>query len=87
MIISNMDTPMPDLVYIIGTVTDYYLSVNKGDNVFETKYIYEDSSKNLYEPNLIKLEHSLSFKPSEIYKKSRDHRSLTLKSNEISVRD
>ena len=33
MIISNMDTPMPDLVYIIGTVTDYYLSVNKGDKI------------------------------------------------------
>lgn len=33
MIISNMDTPMPNLVYIIGTVTDYYLSVNGKDKV------------------------------------------------------
>ena len=73
-------------VYLNNSIIGDF-SVNKGDNVFETKYIYEDSSKNLYEPNLIKLEHSLSFKPSEIYKKSRDHRSLTLKYNEISLRD
>lgn len=33
MIISNMDTLMPDLVYIIGTVTDYYISVNNGDKI------------------------------------------------------
>lgn len=33
MIISNMDTLMPDLVYIIGTVTDYYMSVNGGEQV------------------------------------------------------
>lgn len=33
MIISNMDTLMPHLVYIIGTVTDYYLSVNGGEQV------------------------------------------------------
>ena len=33
MIISDMDTLMPNLVYIIGTVTDYYLSVNGGEKV------------------------------------------------------
>lgn len=73
-------------VYLNNSIIGDF-SVNKGDNVFETKYIYEDSSKNLYEPNLIKLEHSLSFIPSEIDKKSRDHRSLTLNYNEISLRD
>ena len=33
MIISNMDTLIPDLVYIIGTVTDYYVSVNGSEKV------------------------------------------------------
>ena len=33
MIISNMDTLIPDLVYIIGTVTDYYFSVKKREKV------------------------------------------------------
>ena len=33
MIISNMDTLIPDLVYIIGTVTDYYFSVNGSEKV------------------------------------------------------
>lgn len=33
MIISDMDTLMPHLVYVIGTVTDYYLSVNDGEKI------------------------------------------------------
>ena len=33
MIISDMDTIMPHLVYVIGTVTDYYLSVNDGEKI------------------------------------------------------
>ena len=33
MIISDMDTLMPHLIYVIGTVTDYYLSVNDGEKI------------------------------------------------------
>lgn len=61
-------------------------SVTKGKNVFETKYIYEDSSKNLHEINLIKLEHAASFKPSDLFKNNYDHRNLTLNYQEVKLK-
>lgn len=33
MIISNMDTYIPDLIYIVGTVSDHTLSVNGGEKI------------------------------------------------------
>ena len=69
-------------VYINNTLVGDF-SVKKGNNKYETKYIYEDSSKNLFEPNFIRLEHDSSFVPAKLFKNSHDHRMLTLNYKEV----
>ena len=60
--------------------------INKGDSEFETNVIYENFNDILSEPNVIRLEHSKSFTPSDFDKNSTDKRVLTVAYKEISVK-